>query len=201
MTNQKPYAPSAERNKQFILEALKNELTPDDVVLEFGSGTGQHLSHFAAHLPDVTWQPTDLADKLSGIRQWIAESGCQNILAPLELDLSCTQNPDIKVSVCYSANTLHIVSWSLVVQLFKRSADLLGNTGKLCIYGPYKFNDQHISEGNQQFDLQLRSSDPQSGIRDTGELDLLAIRNGFDAARVISLPANNHLLIWERSRT
>lgn len=201
MSIQKPYAPSAERNKQFILEALQQELNSDDVVFEFGSGTGQHLSHFALHLPDIIWQPSDLADKLVGMRQWIAESGCSNILPPLELDLGRTPNPDITVSACYSANTLHIVSWPLVTQLFKRSASLLDSDGKLCIYGPYRFNGEHISEGNQQFDLQLRSSDPDSGIRDTSELDQLASKFGFAAARAISLPANNHLLVWERNNT
>ncbi len=198
MPPQKPYAPAADRNKQAILEALQYELSAKDVVFEFGSGTGQHLCHFAANLQEVLWQPTDLVGKLAGIRQWIAESGCSNILPPLELDLGATQNPDMDVSVCYSANTLHIVNWALVEQLFKHSAMLLGNKGKLCIYGPYTFNGKHISDGNQQFDQQLRGADPRSGIRDTTDLDQLAQLNGYAPARVISMPANNHLLIWDR---
>ncbi len=198
MMPEKPYAPAAERNKQAILEALQKELSANDVVLEFGSGTGQHLCHFAAHMPGVLWQPSDLADKLTGIRQWIAESGCTNILTPLELDLGATQNPETNVSVCYSANTLHIVSWTLVEHLFRLSATLLGNEGKLCIYGPYSFDGEHVSDGNRQFDQQLRCADPSSGIRDKTDLDQLAQRFGFTPARVISMPANNHLLIWDR---
>ena len=200
MTLQKPFAPSAERNKQAILEALQLELSANDRVFEFGSGTGQHICHFATNLPEVLWQPSDLADKLTGIRQWIAESGCSNILPPLELDLGATQHPEMNVSVCYSANTLHIVNWALVEQLFKYSAMLLGDKGKLCIYGPYAFNGEHISDGNRQFDQQLRAADPRSGIRDTTDLDQLAQLNGYAPARVISMPANNHLLIWDRCR-
>ena len=29
-------------------------------VLEAGSGTGQHVVHFARHTPDITWWPSDL---------------------------------------------------------------------------------------------------------------------------------------------
>lgn len=199
MTPRKPFAPSAERNKQAILEALQQELSANDVVFEFGSGTGQHLCHFAAHLPDVLWQPSDLADKLPGIRQWIAESGRSNILPPLELDLSTTQKPAAEISVCYSANTLHIVSWPLVEQLFRHAAIMLGNGGKLLIYGPYTFNGEHVSDGNRQFDLQLRGEDPHSGIRDANDLDQLARQCGFAPARVIGMPANNHVLVWDHS--
>lgn len=198
MTLHKPCAPAAERNKQAILDALQNELSANDVVLEYGSGTGQHLCHFATKLPDILWQPSDLADKLTGIRQWVAESGCSNILPPLELDLAAIQNPELDVSVCYSANTLHIVSWPLVRQLFEHSAMLLGQVGKLCIYGPCAFNGEHVSDGNRQFDQQLRQADPQSGIRDIVDLDQLAQLNGYAPARLISMPANNHLMIWER---
>ena len=198
MTLQKPFSPAADRNKQAILEAMQHELSAKDVVFEFGSGTGQHLCHFAAQLPDVLWQPSDLADKLSGIRQWTAESGCLNILPPLELDLSSTTNPQLDVSVCYSANTLHIVSWPLVKQLFRHAAMMLGDEGKLIIYGPFKFNGEHVSDGNQQFDQQLRRADRRSGIRDTTDLNQLAQLSGYAPARIISMPANNHLLIWCR---
>ena len=198
MTLQKPFAPAAERNKQAILEKLQYELAANDVVLEYGSGTGQHLCHFATNLPEILWQPSDLADKLTGIRQWIAESSCSNILPPLELDLGATHNPELDVSVCYSANTLHIVSWTLVTRLFEHSALMLGHVGKLCIYGPFSFNGKHVSDSNRRFDQQLRREDPQSGIRDSIDLDQLAQLNGYAPARVISMPANNHLLIWDR---
>jgi len=197
MPFQKPFAPAAERNKQAVLDALLMELSANDVVLEFGSGTGQHLCHFAARLPEVSWQPTDLADKLPGIQQWIEESGCSNIMPPLEFDIATAQTPALHVSVCYSANTLHIVSWPLVEQLFMHSKNLLESGGKLCVYGPYSFDGEHVSDGNRQFDQQLRSADPYSGIRDRNDLDQLAREYGFSPARIISMPANNHLLIWD----
>jgi tRNA G46 methylase TrmB len=54
------FAPSAERNKEPILQVLKQHLpaTPKKgaVVLEVASGTGQHTAHFATHLPAFAWQ-------------------------------------------------------------------------------------------------------------------------------------------------
>ena len=198
MMSQKPFAPSADRNRHAILDVLRTELTAGDSVLEFGSGTGQHVCHFAHELPEVRWQPTDKADKLPGMIQWIEQSGCTNILAPSELDLR-HQVPEFRdITLCYSANTLHIVSWPLVEKLFMQAAQVLGAAGKLCIYGPFMFDGQHISEGNREFDRQLRAADPDSGIRDIAELDQLAQSQGFLCARATALPANNHLLVWDR---
>ena len=69
MNNDKPFAPSADRNKDAILNVLRVELSVDDRVLEYGSGTGQHACHFANMLPGISWQPSDRADKLPGIHQ------------------------------------------------------------------------------------------------------------------------------------
>lgn len=199
MSEPKPCAPAAERNKQAIQLALQKILRTGEQVFEFGSGTGQHACHIAAAMPELVWQPSDLDDKLAGIRQWIAESGCNNILPPVKLDLSDTSLPSYKASVCFSANTLHIVDWDQVTQLFRSSAAMLDDGGKLCIYGPYRFNGQHISAGNDQFDKSLRTSDPASGIRDIVDLNKLAQGIGFSEATVIDMPANNHLLVWERN--
>ncbi len=198
MMDPKPCVPAADRNKQAILEALQPLLTSSDRVFEFGSGTGQHACHVAAALPDIVWQPSDLADKLPGIRQWVDESGCSNILPPIELDLASACIPEFRASVCYSANTLHIVSWTLVQEMFRCSASLLGDDGRLFSYGPFKFDGQHTSDGNQAFDQQLRASDPLSGIRDVVELDELASDHGFSSATVMAMPANNQLLCWTR---
>jgi cyclopropane fatty-acyl-phospholipid synthase-like methyltransferase len=196
----KPFAPSADRNKQFILDALQAELYQHDVVFEFGSGTGQHICHFAAQLPDITWQPSDLASNLPGIEQWIKESGCDNIRPPLALDLRHSKKVTVKADFCYSANTLHIVAWTEVMQLFKHAADILNGEGALCVYGPFRFNGQHVSESNNQFDKELRQANAMSGIRNIEDLNSLAEQHDFNEARAVTMPANNHLMIWELSK-
>ena len=194
----KPFAPSAEKNRHDILEVLKAELAPQSHVLELASGTGQHACHFAQAMPQVKWQPSDLSDKLEGLQLWIDESGCDNIEAPLVLDVDSAQWPELSVDACYAANTLHIISWELVQPFFAGCAGVLKPAGKLLVYGPYSFDGKHTAPSNEQFDQHLKSQDPQMGIRDVLELDRLAFRHGFAAARLIEMPVNNFLAIWEK---
>jgi len=199
---EKPFAPSAERNRHAILEALDSCLLPNDRVLEIGSGTGQHLSFFAEARPDVTWQPSDLPDKIDGIRSWLSEAKASNLLAPIELDVESKPWPIDAAEVCYTANTLHIISWSAVESVFEGVAALLSSVGRFCAYGPFMIDGVHTSEGNARFDAQLQrgeiSGDTQSAIRDLTLLDCLAQQHGFQDSERIAMPANNFLVIWRK---
>ena len=64
-------APAAERNQDPILAVLRRALPQAGLVLEIASGTGQHVAHFAAALPDLAWQPSE-ADAAfhPSIRAW-----------------------------------------------------------------------------------------------------------------------------------
>ena len=64
-------APSPERNKQPILEILARVLPQRGLVLEIGSGTGQHVSHFARALPGLTFQPSEFdRERHASIAAW-----------------------------------------------------------------------------------------------------------------------------------
>ena len=60
------------------------------MVLEVASGTGEHVVHFAAALPGLTWQPSDPdADRRTSIDAWA--TGMPNIRAALELDAAASR--------------------------------------------------------------------------------------------------------------
>ena len=67
----KPHAPSCDRNREPILAVLRAQLEDRRRVLEIGSGTGQHAVHFAAAMPWLQWQCSDVADNLPGTGQWL----------------------------------------------------------------------------------------------------------------------------------
>ena len=84
----KRFAPAAERNCQAIAEVLQRELPERGTALETASGTGQHIAHFARRFSGLSWQPSDVSPiALASIRAWRDESGLDNLLPPIFLDV------------------------------------------------------------------------------------------------------------------
>ena len=67
-----------------------------------------------------------------------------------------------------------------------------------CLYGPFNKNGEFTSASNQAFDADLKSRDPQMGVRDIGDLEVLAEKNGMVVEDDVEMPANNRILIWRR---
>jgi Protein of unknown function (DUF938) len=54
------YAPATLRNRDPILDVLKRHLPQRGLVLEIASGSGEHITHFAAALQNsLIFQPSD----------------------------------------------------------------------------------------------------------------------------------------------
>jgi len=194
---------AAERNKGPILEILSREFAQARRVLEIGSGTGQHALHFAAHLPHLEWQPTDMGEYLPALRERLAleghsRNGPSNLRPVIELDVRSKPWPVDPVDGIFTANTLHIMSWSAVQEFFRGVGEVLTTPGVLCIYGPFRYNGRYTSDSNAVFDDYLRKRDPASGIRDFEALDELARRQGLLIAADHAMPANNQLLTWKK---
>ena len=101
----KPTAPSCERNQQVILVELKKQLSKGDShIFEIGSGTGQHAVYFAQHLPEVTWQTSDVKANHVGIQLWLDEAQLVNVKAPIEFQIGQSAWPGIKIDVVFAAN-------------------------------------------------------------------------------------------------
>ena len=86
--------------------------------------------------------------------------------------------PVERVDAVFSANTLHIISWSAVEDFFRGVGTVLHPAGVLCVYGPFNYGGRYTSESNRHFDLWLKSRDPHSGIRDFEALDGPGTRRG-----------------------
>ena len=195
-SDQKPYSLAAERNRAPILNELRQLLSAGDLVLEVGSGTGQHACYFADAMPQVTWQPSELAAILPVTEDRIGSEGTGNIAPPLALDVFQNPWPALTCDAVYSCNTFHILSESGVEAVFRGAATVLRDGGSLIVYGPFRFDEAHFSQSNLLFDQQLRAENPQRGIRDVSWLDKLAAACGFSNCSNREMPANNHMLVW-----
>jgi len=79
-------------------------------VLELASGSGQQCCVFAARMPDVTWQPSELdAGALTSIEAYRADSGCANLLPPLALDVRRPWPVD-HIDVVLAIRLLHVLA-------------------------------------------------------------------------------------------
>jgi cyclopropane fatty-acyl-phospholipid synthase-like methyltransferase len=189
---------ACERNKGPILEILGTEFPASHSVLEVGSGTGQHAVHFAAHLPHLSWQPSEVGEQLAPLAERIRLQGTSNLRAPIALDVSDHPWRTARVDAVFSANTLHIMAWSAVQAFVRGVGGCLTAPGVLCVYGPFRFQGQYTSDSNAEFDAYLKARDPVSGIRDFEALEALARAEGLVFAADHAMPANNRTLVWRR---
>lgn len=198
MFSQKPYAPACDKNKIPILSVLKEQFIRPGLVLEIGSGTGQHAVHFAEHLPHLEWQPTDLAENLPGIRAWCNCVNLPNLHEPAELDVTRSVWEAFAADYIFSANSVHIMAWNAVEAFFSGIQRRLKPHGMLGLYGPFNYGGRYTSESNTRFDIWLTERDPLSGIRNFEDLDRLANSAGLYLVKDYPMPANNRTLIWAR---
>jgi len=191
----KPYSESCDQNKHHIQAVLEPYLIDGASVLEIGSGTGQHALFFAAQSPQITWQTSDLAENLAGIRVWLDESQFANTPDPIELDVNSTW-PEQRYDLLFTANSFHIMNHQQVEQCLLHSVECLKPNGHLVVYGPFNYNGRYTSTSNERFDYRLKSRDPQSGIKDFEWLEQIARKSGLRLLDDVAMPANNRTLVW-----
>ena len=126
----KPYSEACDENKAPILAVIAPLFQQAACVLEVGSGTGQHAVHFAAALPHLTWQTSDVPFNLPGIRLWLAEAGLPNLPPPLPLDV-LGDWPTGPFDGVFSANTAHIMGEPEVAALFAGVGRVLAPGGRI----------------------------------------------------------------------
>jgi len=177
--------------------------------LEAGSGTGQHVVHFAANSPGIIWWPSDLNEAhLTSIAAWRAHANLPNIRPPLRLDLSdpawdaalASGDGPPNLLALFCANVIHIAPWRVAEGLFAGAGRALRDDGRLFLYGPFKRDGRDTAVSNAAFDASLRDNNPEWGVRDIADLEKLAAANALRLAEIFEMPANNMILMFVRPR-
>ena len=176
-------------------------------VLEAGSGTGQHVVHFAKHTPDIIWWPSDLNERhLKSIEAWRAYAGLPNIRPPQRIDLTDPAwssamhdgGGPAELLAVFCANVIHIAPWRVAEGLFAGAGRYLRPDGRLFLYGPFKRDGKHTAMSNAVFDTSLRAQDAEWGVRDIADLEKLAAGVGLALVDTVQMPANNMILVFGR---
>jgi len=194
----KPYSESCDQNRAPIFAVLQPRLRDCAKLLEIGSGTGQHAVYFAAELPHLSWQPSDLADNHAGIRAWLDSAGLSNVQPLLRLDVLADPWPTGPYDAVFSANTAHIMSAPAVEAMFHGVGQVLRPGGQFLLYGPFNYDGQFSAPSNARFDAWLKERDPRMGVRDVAWLNDLAAAAEMVSVEDLEMPADNRTLVWRK---
>ena len=195
--------PATTRNRDSIAAVLSNYISPNSLLLEIASGSGEHGVFFQKKFPSITWQTSDpeLVHRKS-INSWIMHEGLYSKM-PEQLDLVVEMRPWsinnrlgalIKGIVCI--NMIHISPWSCTRSLFEESKKYLDQCDFLMLYGPFLRKEKQPSESNLNFDQSLKMQNPLWGLRNLENVNDIAFKNGFKLDNVIDMPANNLSVIY-----
>jgi hypothetical protein len=163
------------------------------------SGTGEHVVYFARQFPGITWQPSDVSPpSLRSIAAWTAAEARPNVLPPLLLDVATDDWPLKRAKAIVCINMLHISPWAATWGLMRGASLVLGPGAPLYLYGPFRRADWPLEPSNRAFDLQLRGSNAEWGLRDLEDVTACAEEHGLKREAVVEMPANNLSVVFRR---
>ena len=195
-------APAALRNREPIVEVLREWLPEHGLVLEIASGTGEHAAFFGKHFPQLEWQPSDLhPEALNSIAAWQETAGLPNVRHPVVLDASSCDWPIAEADAVLCINMVHISPWAAALGLLEGAARVLKSGGPLILYGPWLMGEAPVAPSNLAFDADLKSRDPEWGLRRVEDFAVAARERGLSLVETREMPANNLMLLLRPNRT
>jgi SAM-dependent methyltransferase len=198
--DQRLFSGPCERNRDPILAVLREVLPTTGTVLEIAAGTGMHAAWFSAHLPGLTWVPTDPdPESVHSIEAWRAHSGGPGMQPPQRLDVLDTRWPIDTADAVFNANMIHISPWEVTLGLLDGAARVLRPGAPLVVYGPYRRSGVETAPSNERFDGWLKEQDPRWGLRDLETVVGEAEVRGLTHQTTIEMPANNLIIVYRRA--
>lgn len=194
-------APAATRNVRVICDLLETVAPSTGTALELASGTGQHVAAFAARLPDLIWQPSEIdAARRASIDAHADDAGLSNIAPSIALNATApgwgTHHGGQALIVL--SNLLHLISDAETQVLISEAAVALAPGGRLVVYGPFQRGGELTSDGDIAFHASLTAQDPRIGYKDDFDILDLMLAAGLEMVDVIEMPANNLALVAQK---
>jgi hypothetical protein len=196
MSDDRQYAPATLRNRDFILDVLRDVPPMAGVILEIASGSGEHI---ARNFRALVSQPSDPEpDARPSVFASVKSIRVTNARAPIALDASHSVWPIASVDGIICINMVHISPWEATLGLIKGAAAILPPASPLYLYGPYIREEFATAPSNQSFDRSLRDRNPTWGPRDLEAVAAIAQSVGFRAPVITEIPANNLSVVFRR---
>ncbi|MGX9351813.1 DUF938 domain-containing protein [Shimia sp. W99] len=198
----KLFAPSADRNAEFIVALVREKAPKQGKALELASGTGQHVVTLARAMPDMHWQPTDIdSTRRASIDAYVRDAALANVAPAIELDATDAgwSAHNTGYDLILLVNLLHLISTAEAETVIREAAKALAPGGMLIVYGPFLRDDELTSEGDAAFHASLQAQDPEIGYKSDFDVLDWGVDAWLDVADVVEMPANNLALCWRKA--
>jgi len=183
-------------NRGPLAAGLAGILPPTGLVLELGSGTGEHALHLARAFPALVFQPSDPDPAArASIAAWAEEAALPNLLPALDWDLRLDAWQRRPADALLCVNVLHVAPAACLEALCCGAARVLPPGGPLAVAGPFGRRGVPLAGRLARFDAVLRAADPALGVREVEALADAARRHGLALAGELPLPAEGDLLL------
>ena len=187
---------AAENNKAEILRFFEKKAKLGDVVLELGSGTGQHIVYFASKMSEVFWQPSEKADNTTSVELRVKNANLVNLNSPWVVDVSCPPDSTKLFNFVYASNVLQCISLTELEHFMSTARRFLNNSGILVVYGPFLREGEYASVGDSLLDEHLKMENPVIGIKDLRFVKKIAKSKGLRFLETVSMEKNNLILLF-----
>lgn len=199
MIDPRLHSPAVARNRDAILEVLRGILPTRGLVLEIGSGTGEHAVHFASALPRLTFQPSDIdPNARASIDAWTARRRLPNVRPAVAVDAARPPRPVCWADAILCIDMLHVAPWVATEGLFYQAYDLLQPGGALYLYGSFLREGVETARRNLAFDARLRAQNPEWGLRDLAAITAAAGANDFSEPDIVEMPGDKLSVTFRR---
>lgn len=199
MQDPRLFAPAVLRNRDALVAVLRDVLPRRGLVLEIGSGSGEHALYFSQNFPNLTFQPSDLAQAArDSADAWAQKKRRFNMRPAMALDARSTPRPICTADAILGLDFCHATPWSATEGLFFQAYDLLQPGAPLFLYGPFLRSERAPSQGLSAFDARLRAQDPEWGLRDLDAVTEIARANDFFGLKIFEMGDERLGLMFRR---
>lgn len=170
----------------------------DGLVLECGSGSGQHMAALAPQRPKLRFQPSEheghpnpranrKVETTKARSPYIA-----NVLDATELTSSTVA---AGLSAVIAINIIHVSPPVVMDGLISGAGTKLKPGGWLFFYGPFMRDGVITGEGNQKFQASLQALNPEYSLRDIAVIKAKGSSNGLELVEEVYHEASNNYLL------
>lgn len=191
--------PAAERNGPAITELVTTYGPKAGKALEIASGAGQHVHRLAQALPNIDWQPTDIApDRIGSIDLYCRD--LPNVAPARMLDATQTGWSSYLggLDLILLVNLTHLISTAALTRLIQEVGRALVPGGFFILYGPFMRAGELTSPGDETFHADLIARDPNIGYKDDFDVTDLIQSNAMELTELTEMPANNLAFVARR---